>query len=631
MAGFDFNLPNISNNALSDAKERKQIKEYLYQLTEQLRFTLNNIDSENLGGDMKETYTIIRGLSQNVLGTTNGENNNIALNRFINGTYAEDVDDIVTQIDGKIETYFTDINPNTWAEIDCLKHEGDMWYAPTDKLLKRYDGITNLWDTVEDQKAIDAFENASTAQDTADGKRRVFTTTPYPPYEIGDLWAGGTTSDLMKCKTAKILGQTYLLADWEKAVKYTDDAGLTTFVNGTYATGQAGLQTQIDGKIETYYTSVNPNTWLGIDRAKHNGDMWYDPILKLLKRYDAIENDWDLVEDKTAIDAYDNAADAKDTADGKRRVFVAQPIPPYDVGDLWSDVTGLIIKVCKVAKATGTTYAASDWGLTTRDAAGITTIVDGVVTTDYVNALGISARKMIATNGTEIVTIDGSGQVQFSSVLYGCNVGATSAVFLLAQSGMVLAMQLKAYGDNTTYAAPAGTLALGKVNVVNAVVVSTSGANGVSTMTEYGVIVSGYLTVAGSKNSLQKTEHYGDRLINAYETAEYYFGDLGSAIIGADGSVIVSIDEIFMECVNVDIEYHVFTQIYSGNISSIDRRVGCFTAHGTPGTEFSWEIKAKRRGYEANRLEVFDEGYPIIYSNIENELDLQLENILLEA
>ena len=36
------------------------------------------------------------------------------------------------------------------------------------------------WEIIEDKKAIDAYVNAQTAQDTADGKRRVYPVYPYP-------------------------------------------------------------------------------------------------------------------------------------------------------------------------------------------------------------------------------------------------------------------------------------------------------------------------------------------------------------------------------------------------------------------------------------------------------------------
>lgn len=111
------------------------------------------------------------------------------------------------------------------------------------------------------------------------------------------------------------------------------------------------------------------------------------------------------------------------------------------------------------------------------------------------------------------------------------------------------------------------------------------------------------LTVSGSKNSLQKTKNYGERLINAYETAEYYFGDIGFGTINDDGECVVYIDEIFKECINTDIAYHVFTQVYNGKITGIERYKDYFIVYGEPNTRFSWEIKAKRIGYEHYRLE----------------------------
>ena len=54
-----------------------------------------------------------------------------------------------------------------------------MWYHSTQKKLKRYSSSYS-WVNIEDQKAIDAYEAANNAQDTADGKRRVFVSTPLP-------------------------------------------------------------------------------------------------------------------------------------------------------------------------------------------------------------------------------------------------------------------------------------------------------------------------------------------------------------------------------------------------------------------------------------------------------------------
>lgn len=152
-------------------------------------------------------------------------------------------------------------------------------------------------------------------------------------------------------------------------------------------------------------------------------------------------------------------------------------------------------------------------------------------------------------------------------------------------------------------------------------------------------------TVVGSKNSLQKTKTFGDRLINAYETAEYYFGDIGSGKI-INGECVIHIDEILQECINTKVNYHVFTQVYNGNIAGIERFENYFIVRGNEGTEFSWELKAKRLGYEYSRLESPSNNYSDIVNLeetivegvkevtdtnklIEDELDYDLADLLL--
>ena len=54
---IDFKLPNFNDNQLDDAKERKQIKEYLVLLTRQLKYILNNIGVENLASDLSKSIS----------------------------------------------------------------------------------------------------------------------------------------------------------------------------------------------------------------------------------------------------------------------------------------------------------------------------------------------------------------------------------------------------------------------------------------------------------------------------------------------------------------------------------------------------------------------------------------------
>ena len=80
-----------------------------------------------------------------------------------------------------------------------------------------------MWKRVNDQRAIDAAEAASDAQDTADGKRRVFVNTPSPPYDVGDLWdkGNGENEGLWRCITAKDADGQYAAGDWQVAADTT--------------------------------------------------------------------------------------------------------------------------------------------------------------------------------------------------------------------------------------------------------------------------------------------------------------------------------------------------------------------------------------------------------------------------
>lgn len=122
-----------------------------------------------------------------------------------------------------------------------------------------------------------------------------------------------------------------------------------------------------------------------------------------------------------------------------------------------------------------------------------------------------------------------------------------------------------------------------------------------------GLQVSGGLSVSGTKNRLAETESYGKRLLNAYETAVPYFGDIGTGEISPNGIGIVEIDPIFSETVSLD-NYVVFLQAegpgecYIGE-KSRDR----FKVFGTPGLRFAYEIKAKQKGFENVRLDKYKE------------------------
>lgn len=117
-----------------------------------------------------------------------------------------------------------------------------------------------------------------------------------------------------------------------------------------------------------------------------------------------------------------------------------------------------------------------------------------------------------------------------------------------------------------------------------------------------------WLGVDQSKNAIVKTSQ-GPVTINAYETAEYYFGDIGEGQTSTDGIAYIGIEKLFNETVNTTIPYHVFITAYGpGNIWVDQREHSRFIVKSDqPNLKFSWEIKAKRKGYEQTRLQNIDD------------------------
>ena len=145
---------------------------------------------------------------------------------------------------------------------------------------------------------------------------------------------------------------------------------LNSFVNSVYKNDIESLQDQIDGNITTWYYSYEPtlsnvpaSDWKTVDdKNNHIGDLFYNKATGYCYRFmlDGSTYKWIQISDEDISKAMAAASNAQDTADNKRRVFTAQPVPPYDVGDLWCVGASGDILTCTTAKASGA-YAASDW------------------------------------------------------------------------------------------------------------------------------------------------------------------------------------------------------------------------------------------------------------------------------
>lgn len=356
---------------------------------------------------------------------------------YINNTLPGILNGIQEQIDGVIEQWFYTTNPsplydNPTAEAaepnsewttteEKEKHLGDLFYNTDTGKVWRYvkkkwaagtgarPKTSYCWQELQDTELSQALALAKDALATANKKAQIFVATPTTPYYVGDLWVQGSTGDILRCKTERLEG-SYSSSDWEKASKYTDNSELTNFINNNFANAVSDLTNQIDGKIESWFQTTDPaSNWTATDKAKHVGDMWYNTLTKELKRYTKnkvqipgssfakIVYLWSKIEDKTALDAYDAASKAQDTADGKRQVFVSQPYPPYDIGDLWltGDSTNGQLKRCATARATGS-FVANDWVIATYYDNTQTTIDGGIVTAGTVQLANGNSQSIVA-------------------------------------------------------------------------------------------------------------------------------------------------------------------------------------------------------------------------------------------
>ena len=181
--------------------------------------------------------------------------------------------------------------------------------------------------------------------------------------------------DRQGVRTAQDLERKYNLAGMKKAVEQSDIA--ITKINKTQEEFAneviekfLEVQDSMDNVISTWYLNGEPTllteptiSWEDYD--SHVGDQYYDRDTGYAYRFEKVGDayKWEWIQDKDIIEALALADSAKDTADGKRRVFLAQPTPPYDRGDLWLKDKELY--VCQIAKTEGE-YEAVDFVIATK-------------------------------------------------------------------------------------------------------------------------------------------------------------------------------------------------------------------------------------------------------------------------
>ena len=183
--------------------------------------------------------------------------------------------DLQNQVDGAIETWFYEGVPtlnnapaSSWTtDKDKETHLGDLYYDNKTGKAYRFakEGSTYKWTIITDTDIAKALSDASKAQETADGKMKVFSTQPTPPYQVGDIWVNATypsdgstyKNEVLRCQTHKAAGSLFAIGDWIKASKYTDD----TVANAAQAAAEKAQKAaeKAQGDISKLGTTVTDN------------------------------------------------------------------------------------------------------------------------------------------------------------------------------------------------------------------------------------------------------------------------------------------------------------------------------------------------------------------------------------
>lgn len=144
------------------------------------------------------------------------------------------------------------------------------------------------------------------------------------------------------------------------------------------------LQNQIDGAIETWFYDGVPTLsnapaigWTtDKDKKTHLGDLYYDNKTGKAYRFakEGSTYNWIIIKDTELTKALEDSRQALKDAKSKRRIFGSQPVPPYDVNDMWVNATypsdgstykNEILK-CSTSKAEGEEFDIADWKLASK-------------------------------------------------------------------------------------------------------------------------------------------------------------------------------------------------------------------------------------------------------------------------
>lgn len=510
---------------------------------------------------------------------------NEEINDFAETVLANDIERLQEQIDEKIITWYLSGEPTLankpavdWTDNSTKeKHIGDLYYdLDTGKayIFEKYNN-TYSWNGVSDEDIAIAMATASAAQDTADGKRRVFVSQPVPPYDVGDLWCEGNSGDIKTCTTAKAEG-AFVATDWEKLNKYTDDTAVTT-LNNSLTQQEIFNRLTNNGETQGIYLSngklyINA-TYIATGKvASKNGKVYFDLDNNELHCNEIVDT-----KSETPVAGYVGKKSIL-SQDGSS-AFQAEGFLIYRQlsGETYPRGLGIDIGNSATNKPNASITSPSGIAMVTTTNCGFSATRGAIVISPHCAALDrLSASKIdtLWSNAGSRTTGDYEAYLLMDD---------NYNVALHALREMILT-------------ADKITLSTSEVDMTSAVASSI-------------------------KSRVVDTKDYERRLLYCYEMPSPMFGDIGEGFLDENGECYVDIDDIFNETITSEIEYQVFLQKEGqGDLWVEEKTPTYFVVKGTPLMKFSWELKAKQLGFEKTRLENIELNPDIPKENKEDDL-----------
>ena len=266
-------------------------------------------------------------------------------------------------------------------------------------------------------------------------------------------------------------------------------------------------------------------------------------------------------------------------------------------------------------------YSANNYGLVAYGGTGKAAKFEGDVDVDgeiYAKSLHTTTKKKPGAGKIsedeplqEIVTsaIDSLGNASFNSVEAGpasfSSVEAGPAIFGTIQIADFLypfGLYVPRDGNGTN-----------RYNYIGVSFIDTNGVLiGSWNSTTGNFFTVGDYTVNGTKNAVVQTDSYEQRKLYTEEAAEVYFFDRGQGQL-LNGEVTIRLDPMFLETVTINKGHPMLVQVTltveCNGVFISGQTERSFTVKelmaGRSNATFNWEVAAKRKGYEDERLEPF--------------------------